>query len=531
LVSVPGITGTAGGVSQITYHSNGLVNQVPHANGILFTQQNDPNGIARPAGMTAGSLWTSGTYSYDGAGNAKAVGIQSFVYDNLGRLVTGNLPGSTQSYSFDAYGNIQSITTDGSVLSTGTSSVTNRLNSAAYDAAGNLTSWSGNTYEYDPFDNLAHYRSGAQDWYYIYGPDDERFWSYRTSDAASQWALRDLNGKVLRFYEAHLGWGNFEDYVYRDGLLLAGIFYDGQQRHFDVDHLGSVRLITDAFGNQTGFHRYYPFGKEHTGLQQAERMKFTGHERDLADWAGDGDDLDYMHARHYSPVTGRFLSLDPLGGNPHAPQSWNRCAYVLGNPMKNIDPSGMNPVVGVNNRTPPPVGMTVYDIGFGEAWTVLSSGGWVRITQQPYPGNSFSIRHPTGFGGSLFGDEGTREIARRVVRTAGPPVNWVGIYLVAFFTAQPFIAPLEAGGMTFAETLHGAERLSDASRLTTLEAVAAERGAQVVLEQGDGAVVYVQEIAPGKFNVVVKGVDGLITNFKHLSARSLARLATRYGWH
>ena len=69
-------------------------------------------------------------------------------------------------------------------------------------------------------------------------------------------------------------------------------------------------------------------------------MKFTGHERDLASPNGPGDDLDYMHARHESPIAGRFLSVDRHAGRPSAPQSWNRYSYVLSNPLKLVDPDG-----------------------------------------------------------------------------------------------------------------------------------------------------------------------------------------------
>lgn len=51
--------------------------------------------------------------------------------------------------------------------------------------------------------------------------------------------------------------------------------------------------------------------------------------------------LDYMHARYHSPHLGRFLSFDPLGGDDANPQSWNRYAYGLGNPLKYTDPSGL----------------------------------------------------------------------------------------------------------------------------------------------------------------------------------------------
>lgn len=185
--------------------------------------------------------------------------------------------------------------------------------------------------------------AGGEEWHFIYGADDERFWSHAAVGSGSMMTLRDLSGRVLRQFNLHLGWTH-EDYVYRDGLLLAGFLSDGQQRHFDVDHLGTPRLITDRFGNQVSFHRYYPFGKEQTALQEGERMKFTGHERDLANVLGDGDDLDYMHARHYSPLLGRFLSTDRAGGYPSAPQSWNRYTYVRNSPPNLVDPDGYEPI-------------------------------------------------------------------------------------------------------------------------------------------------------------------------------------------
>lgn len=48
-----------------------------------------------------------------------------------------------------------------------------------------------------------------------------------------------------------------------------------------------------------------------------------------------------MHARYYGPLMGRFLSPDPIIGRPGAPQSWNRYAYTIDNPIKYVDPTGM----------------------------------------------------------------------------------------------------------------------------------------------------------------------------------------------
>lgn len=69
-------------------------------------------------------------------------------------------------------------------------------------------------------------------------------------------------------------------------------------------------------------------------------MKYTGHERDL-NRPGQFDDLDYMHARYCSPLLGRFFSVDPIGGVETNPQSWNRYAYGLNNPLNLTDPTGM----------------------------------------------------------------------------------------------------------------------------------------------------------------------------------------------
>ncbi|MBX7259808.1 MAG: hypothetical protein K1Y02_25865 [Candidatus Hydrogenedentes bacterium] len=43
----------------------------------------------------------------------------------------------------------------------------------------------------------------------------------------------------------------------------------------------------------------------------------------------------------YEPTTGRFSTLDPFFGNLNDPQSFHKYAYVHGDPVNNIDPTGM----------------------------------------------------------------------------------------------------------------------------------------------------------------------------------------------
>jgi RHS repeat-associated protein len=102
--------------------------------------------------------------------------------------------------------------------------------------------------------------------------------------------------------------------------------------------------VTNDAAQRTAYHAYLPFGLETTTNATATGpMKFTGHERD-ANGVGAADDLDYMHARFCSPVTGRFLSVDPKPRRSalRMPQVWNRYAYAAGNPLKFVDPDGLD---------------------------------------------------------------------------------------------------------------------------------------------------------------------------------------------
>ncbi len=55
----------------------------------------------------------------------------------------------------------------------------------------------------------------------------------------------------------------------------------------------------------------------------------------------DDTGLYYYGARYYDPTIGRFISPDTIVQNPANPQSLNRYSYVLNNPLKYVDPTGL----------------------------------------------------------------------------------------------------------------------------------------------------------------------------------------------
>ena len=125
-------------------------------------------------------------------------------------------------------------------------------------------------------------------------------------------------------------------------LLCAPAIAAAQQTdvvtYFHTDAIGSVRMTTDANGQVLQRHDYLPFGEEWqaTALPSEVRL-FAGKERDQT------TGFDYFGGRYYASGSGRFTTVDPALDVAAAltnPQRWNRYAYVSGNPVAKVDPSG-----------------------------------------------------------------------------------------------------------------------------------------------------------------------------------------------
>jgi RHS repeat-associated protein len=305
--------------------------------------------------------WASGAFLYDGSGNIKKIGDDDYVYDSALRLIQSVVHGTTETYKYDSFGNLKEKTLGGAapgVIPVDPGS--NRISGVSYDAIGDqLNDGSGGQarYVYDAMGMMTGVMgtTGSYERRMIYTADDERIGTAIDSNLI-RWRFRDFNtNQVLREWSSsyNMSWDWVEDFVYADGKLVAGetVDYQGGRRHFSLDHLGNVRLITGQNGLAYGRHDYYPFGVEQTSSIQTyvnfnysppEPMKFAGHERDyLGVWDTENTDyIDDMHARYYNPNVARFLSVDPVLGDPHAPQSWNRYAYVHNNPVILTDPTG-----------------------------------------------------------------------------------------------------------------------------------------------------------------------------------------------
>jgi RHS repeat-associated protein len=321
-----------------------------------------------PALVTSNTegAWDSETFVFDGVGNIIGIGDDVYTYDPLSRIERARVNSAdvttTDSYKYDAFGNLYERKVDGPAgLSTLPMPVqwgTNRLTGASYDDAGNMKQHgAAHRYVWDSVRMLSS-RNDGQD-VYIYTAGDERV--AVKSGETWKWSLRDPSGRVLREMESTGPTGTWrwiEDFVHRGRQVVAAErpAAEGGRRHMHLDHIGTPRLLTDATGQAISRHDFLPLGIELTSNHQERdrgdarenKLRFTGHERDfVGGTASDNvDTLDYMHARYYRSEVGRFLSVDPSPKlRLQQPQSWNRYAYSLNNPLKYVDPDGRDAVV------------------------------------------------------------------------------------------------------------------------------------------------------------------------------------------
>ena len=99
--------------------------------------------------------------------------------------------------------------------------------------------------------------------------------------------------------------------------------------------------MTNASGQVIARHDFLPFGEELTPQNEPpDKRLYTGQERDFE------TGQDYVGARQLRTDLGRFLAPDPMTLVPRVvgSQGVNSYAYVRNNPLRLIDPNGLEGV-------------------------------------------------------------------------------------------------------------------------------------------------------------------------------------------
>jgi RHS repeat-associated protein len=225
--------------------------------------------------------------TYDDKNRIQTAGTKSYNHDQTGRIIEEDKDGTQTIYHFDIKDHITSITQGSSTLSSNT-----------YDLNNN---------------RISHVQNGSE----------TRYVMDQLASLPNVVAETDNQGTVLHYY------------LYGEGLV-SQIDANGASHYYHYDTTGHTLALSDGSGNVTDKYAYAPYGKTTREGSTHNPFLYVG-KHGVMD---DGNGLHYMRARYYKEDIRRFMSLDALHGEVLSSQSLNRYAYVLGNPVMGVDPSG-----------------------------------------------------------------------------------------------------------------------------------------------------------------------------------------------
>ncbi len=332
-------------ISKMTYNGPGEEIAASLGNTLNETAAYDKR--TRVTSFAAGSVYNySLTYEPDTDIHTADDSVNSnwtYTYDSFNRLSTSSSAAQSYSYVYDRFGNRwqQNVTGGTGLQSTlsfmgvGLLGPTNQADTYSYDAAGNLLNDGVNSYLYDDENRIVQVSGSSGLTIYIYDAMGRRVEKSSATETVD--FVNDLAGKKIT--ELNPPGVMLRGEVFAAGRHVA-TYWNGTTYFDHADWLGSERARSTYQGALAETCTSLPFGDGLTcSNSDPSPLHFTGKERDAE------SGLDNFGARYNSSSLGRFMSPDPAGmmavdiGNP---QTFNRYAYVLNNPLSFTDPFGLD---------------------------------------------------------------------------------------------------------------------------------------------------------------------------------------------
>ena len=388
-------------VSDIRYDAQGRVESETAGNGVVSTalyRAEDGRLIELKATRNGGEILQQLIYDYDPVGNVIRIEdsaqptrhfanqridpVSIYQYDTLYQLIeaTGReaidqgpeLANYTQTYRYDAGGNLQQLTHVGAQAHSQrfvTARTSNRtllvVNdqppdeediAAAFDANGNLLELqAGQVLSWDRRNQLQHVRpvvreSGNDDSErYLYDASGQRLRKVKTTEAKAVTHTAEVRylpgleirtdtatGETLHVMTAQAGRSTVRVLHWQNGKRDAND--DDQVRYALTDHLGSSTLELDKDAQIISQESYYPFGGTSCWAARNvieasyKTVRYSGKERDATG-------LYYYGLRYYAPWLQRWINPDPAG----AVDGLNLYRMLRNNPVRYEDEQGNNP--------------------------------------------------------------------------------------------------------------------------------------------------------------------------------------------
>ncbi len=334
-------------IENANYLPFGPANTYTYGNGLNHSQLYDQN--YRLTDIQVGGLLNR-TYGYDPVNNITSIndGLnsaknQTIGYDQLNRLISSSGGYGNLGYTYDSVGNRLTETRNGVTDTYIYPTNSNRLNKIerssgnrdfTYDSAGNPINRTAadnttQTFNFNNANRLADVSvNNALAASYSYNPLGQRTVKtlangtkeiYHYDEAGHLISVTDGTGATLREY---IYWGDQQI-----ALVNNGVVY-----YIHSDHLNTPQVVTDANQQVVWMGDYEPFGKLAANQTNTIELfsRFPGQYLDTE------TGLYYNYFRDYDPSVGRYIESDPIGLSGGI----NTYAYVNGNPIKYVDPTG-----------------------------------------------------------------------------------------------------------------------------------------------------------------------------------------------
>lgn len=248
---------------------------------------------------------------YDGLNRLKSIAgpvAETFTLDGASNVTARTGPNQT-----DTYDTANRITSDG------TSSYT-------WSNADRLTNRAADTFGYDALDRMTSSSVAGSARTYAYNGDGLVQSRTGTGAATFLWDSFTSPSREVRQGNDNIVYGLGPLYVVKADTTTLTFARDGGK---------SVRVEVSATGSATAAFRYRAYGQ----ISQTTTVAptYLGYAAQLVDGSG----LGYLRARWLDPATGRFVTRDPVIGDPQSPRALNSYGYAAANPVMVSDPSGL----------------------------------------------------------------------------------------------------------------------------------------------------------------------------------------------
>ncbi len=298
------------------------------------------------------------TYAYDNDSNIKTITDaitparnETFTYSNLNRLLTATGLYGSLTYTYDSVGNRLTRVLGSSTDTYSISSTSNRITSVVTTSPGSNV----RTFSYLPTGQVSGDTRDPSDAYvYNYNQTGRLTSATLNGSTVGTYLVNGLEQRVAKtvgsttthyvydrfghlLCEANGSTGAIQkEYIWLDDLLVAEIDDTGSSPvmyYVHADHLGRPQKMTDATATVVWDGVFDPFGNV---------TSVTGSTTNLIMFPGQYYDsetqLSQNWNRDYDPTIGKYVQSDPIGLDGGV----NTYNYGLGNPLKLIDPTGLN---------------------------------------------------------------------------------------------------------------------------------------------------------------------------------------------